>query len=176
MPPRQPRNYEDILTDALVDDILSDGDHIAAEQGGPAGTRRPSEREMIELWGQTDPAVEYAQLVVRLLTGGVPPEEAQQFKLVQMYPETLELFAQPPDAATADALARLAEYPYRHGTYAHLDPDERVTFANRMHAEWEKRQVDAEAPVAQHVWKPDGNEGMRNTFMSPEQDVTPVGG
>lgn len=117
---------------------MDGGDLLAKDASGPSGYTQPSSREVLDLWGRTDPNVRYEDLVVRLLSGGIPPEEAQNLILVQQYPETLEAFVQPGDAMQADALARLAEYPFRPGVYSHLDPEERVSYVESVHREWVK--------------------------------------
>ena len=134
-PPRSPEQQ-------AVEEFVSEVDQIAAdlatEAGPPLDTDHVSVARKRRLWGQRDPDVNYTDLVSRLLTTGVPPEEAAQMILVQEHPELLPMFGQPmPDPETADALARLAEMPFRLGILAPLSPQERVREAESLDREWQ---------------------------------------
>lgn len=142
---RHPSTYEDLLTSSLAEDILSSADTIAASQGGPPDTRHPTSREAVRAWGTRDPLVDYDTILARLMSGGIPPEESSQLALVKQYPEVAQALAQPESPEQARVLAAIAEYPYRHAQYAHLDPDERVRYATHLDNEWRK-SLDAPSP------------------------------
>jgi hypothetical protein len=136
--PRTTQSYEDLLASSLADEIITSADELARGQGGPADSKQPTSREELDIWGRTDPAVNYDAVLARLMQGGIPPEEAQQFRLVQLYPQLAQAFAQPKSPQHAETLARMAEYPFRHKTYEHLDPKDRVTYAERMDREYQR--------------------------------------
>ena len=149
--PRQPaRTYDEILVDEVANGILLSADKSALSIGGPAGSEHPTSKQEIAVWGRTDPSVDYHALLVKLLTTGIAPEEAQALKFVQLHPETATAFTQPQPPALADSLARHAEYPYRYETYAHLDPEDRVSYTTRLNREWQQSlggQVPDEQPI-----------------------------
>lgn len=146
--PRQPalRSYEDRLDQLIMDSIDESVDRYATEQA-PADTRTPSDAEQVAQWGTTDPNADYDAIYTRLLSGGMPPEEAQGLELVRQIPETVAVFADPmavaesqnlPLSAVADVAARFAEHPFRPRLFLHLDPKDRVKEAQRINRLWQK--------------------------------------
>ena len=138
--PRSTKSQEDLLVSMMADEIITSADEMARGSGGPAGSEQPTSREELDIWGRTDPAVNYDVLLQRLMSGGIPPEEAQQFKLVQVYPQLAPAFEQPKSPQHAETLARMAEYPFRHTLYEHLDPKDRVTYAERLDRDYQRSQ------------------------------------
>lgn len=138
MPRRRTASYEQRLSDMVADAIAADSEKMAAESGPPPG-RRMSEAEEARLWGLRDPNVDHAALLARLLTEGLG-EEAQMLAVVQEIPDLAAAYAEPvQDAGAAEALATLAEYPFRATLWAHLgDPEDRVAVAERAARAWEK--------------------------------------
>lgn len=127
-------------------------DELARRQQQPPDTDRVSEPRKARLWGQRDPRVEYDQFVQTLMTTGFQPQDLESMLIVQEHPDLAEVYGPPtpgepnwreqPNAEeVARELATLAEHPFRLGTYNHiLDPDERVTEAERIHRRWQKMQ------------------------------------
>lgn len=120
---------------------------VAAEMGPPPESGRLSAREQVELWGQTDPSVDYETLRQRLVMEGLPPEEAQTLAIAQEYPDIVPLLAQPTgDLEMADMLASLAERPYRLAILEGIDdPEEQVKTAERLDREWQKMLAERDA-------------------------------
>lgn len=157
MPSKRSRSYEDLLTDDVAESIWSDGARLAGERGGPAGSRRPTTPELVEMWGLPDPLVDYEALADRLGRGGLSQEEAQQLLIVKKYPDVMSAYLQP-QPGQADMLARLAEYPFRPDTYLHLDPEERVGMARSLDRAWRKTfEQTADEATAQDGYA--GSEG-----------------
>ena len=136
--PRTTHSYEDLLAESLASEIITGADELARGHGGPADSERPTSTDELKLWGRTDPGAPYDQVLGRLMAGGIPPEEAQAFALVKRYPQLAQAFAQPASPRQAGTLARLATFPFRLALYEHLDPKDRVTYAERMDRAWNR--------------------------------------
>lgn len=134
-------------------------ERAALEAGPPADVRRLSERDEDDIWGIEDPlAADPNMLAQRLMTQGLPPEEAQQFQIVQQRPEWLELLATPTQSAeTADMLARAIRFPWRWSLLEDIDdPDEQVATAERLNRRFQRNktgeqqyEADAAMPAPQ---------------------------
>lgn len=148
MPKLTPRSYEDALDDLVIGQIDASVEKYLSDQGGPAGTRQPSEAEQTRRWGLADTTVDRAALAARLLAGGLAPEEAEQLEIVRQVPELAAAYTQPVDSQTADVLARLAAYPFRPSLYLHLDPDDRVKEADRLERLWERSVGEKEGDLS----------------------------
>lgn len=140
---RTPESYEELLAETTADAIMADADVMAAESGPPPG-KRLSEAEEVRLWGVRDPSVDYATTLQTLLTQGFG-ETAGNLLVVQENPGLLDAYANPaPTPEVAEALAVLAEYPFRLGLFdGYGDPEDRAAQANRIARAWEKQQPAA---------------------------------
>jgi hypothetical protein len=135
------KSFEEVVAESFNEDLQKVAEQLAAEAGNPPGADKISEAESVRLFGLRDPSVDYQQLAMRLMGGGLPPEEVAQLTIVQERPEWAELYMQPaPDFETADLLARLAEYPYRPGLVLDHsdDPEEQTKRSEQLHAAWLK--------------------------------------
>lgn len=145
-------------------DTMSQG--IAERLGPASGTARYTQPQIDALWDTKDQAVDQ-QALYEALQQGITPEGAQAVSLFKMAPDLAKSVVgtpQPPDQAAQ--IAKLAEYPGRYVLTASHSPDadKQVAFVADQHKRAARRQ--------QGIWKPDGNEGMTNTFAGPPQDVS----
>jgi hypothetical protein len=146
MPKQKPfGSIEERIAQRFNDELELIAPRVAADQGPPPGAKRVHDTQAVSLWGQRDPKVDYQALAMRLLQGGLSPEEAQQLVVVEERPELAQAYAQPaPDAETAHTLATLAEYPFRAGLVLdHSDlPAEQIKRADQLHQQWTKQHAD----------------------------------
>lgn len=132
----------------LRDEIERYADMVAADLGPAPGARQVSDAEKVRLWGQTDPRVDFDQLKMALMQGGLPPELLDEhgdraLAIVKSHPEIAQMYAQPLDDTMSTYLATLAEYPFRLSVlsqYAEDDPEGMVKEAERLDGLWQKQQ------------------------------------
>jgi hypothetical protein len=112
---------------------------LAAEQEQPIDTKQVTEPRKVALWGIQDPRVD-RETFKQQLAQGFQPQDLQNMLIVQNHPELAEVYGQPvQDPAVAADLTELARYPFRLGTYHHIqDPEERTAEAERIHKAWLK--------------------------------------
>lgn len=119
---------------------------IAADLGPAPGARTASPTDRLRMWGIRDEKVDADAMLQRLMTEGYPPElldpaNEQALMVVQENPELAPYYAEPTqDQGLADALVRLAEYPFRLGLLRDLedDPEEQVKEAEQLDAAWQR--------------------------------------
>ena len=153
MPPRtRPISPEEEAQRELDDELTQAIAEIAAEMGPAPGAKHVSEAQKLAMWGQRDPQVDYDQMLEMLQTTGIAPElldpkSEQALMIVQENPEIAEMYAGPVEPALAEALAVLAEHPFRLSVISSLvdDPEAYVAEADRLDAKWQK-QFGAVAP------------------------------
>lgn len=156
---------------------------LAADTGPAPRAVRLSDAEKVEMWGRSDPKVDYGQLLQQLMATGLPPEMLDPdtgLAIFKRHPEMAQLYGQPVAPEVADPLARLAEYPLRLSLLEHLedDPKARVEEANRLDAAWEKRWADAYRPS---MPLPDGpsptpiDGGLASAVKSAASQAVPAG-
>jgi hypothetical protein len=123
----------------VIEDLMHEAQmvapRIAADEGPPPLSKRLSQADEDRLFALKDGSVDYNDVFTKLLTTGLPPEEAQQLAIVKEQPQLLQTYLQPaPDSEMAHALAVLAEHPFRFGLTitGHPDPDEQVKRAKSL--------------------------------------------
>jgi len=179
--PRKPatESAEDIAVREIDHEDTAAIDDLARQAGPPPDSEQLSDAEADSIWAITDPAVDanpdaFAQ---KLMTTGLSQQELPTLRVLKMHPEWAPLYGQPTQSAElADQYTRMARWPARWMVLQGIDdPDEQAREAERRDRRYQKahaeRMVQAEQPIG--VWKPDGNEGMTNTF-SASQDVQAV--
>lgn len=180
-----PQSAEDQVMDQLQAEDDAALEALAAQAGPPPDTKRLSESEEDDLYAFEDRLVGsdpdgFAQ---RLATEGIPPEIMQRMPIFKVRPDWLPLYQQPTqDLEVAQQRMKAARWPFRWGLFDDVpEPTARAEKAERLDRRFQKRHTAMQEQLAQTIvtpsahqglWKPDGNEGMQNTFTSPAQDVS----
>lgn len=158
-------------------------EQLGAGQEPPLDSERVSDPKKALLWGLADPWVDPV-LFGQQLQQGFSPEDVQAMTIVQEHPELAEVFGQPQqDPGVIAELTELARYPFRLGTYNHIqDPDERVAEAERIHAAHLKRRPAVPPPAPAVPVAPPAAPTMPPvaptvpSMPMPAPGVAPVGG
>ncbi len=138
MPRREPvpKTFSDRVAAEFEHEFRLVEDKLVAEAGDPPDARRLSERDEDEAYLTRDVNVDHDTLAARMMTEGLPQEEAEMLAVVKEFPDWLPFYLQPTqDAELAERLATMAEFPVRWTLFADIeDPDELVSKAERIAA------------------------------------------
>jgi len=158
---------------------------IVAELGPAVGSVKASPKDELRLWGIRDEKVDPDAMLQRLLREGYPPElldpeNEQALMVVQENPELAPYYAEPTqDQELADALVRLAEWPFRLGILRDLedDPEEQVKKAESLDAAWQK-SLGESPPLMQEPTAPAAPampmaDPMMQQAQPPQQPMAP---
>lgn len=145
-------SLEERVSRSFLADLEKVADRIASEEGAPPGASKVGRKESARLWGATDPKAPYERVLSTLLSTGLPEDAARTFVLAKTYPDLVPLLTQPaPNEAAAQALATLAEHPYRAPlVFDHADePKEQTERAEQLERDYHRffgQQADESAP------------------------------
>lgn len=173
--PRKPfaRSVEAQALAELEEELQAAIDQIAAEHGPSMDADPVSDAEAVHLWGIRDPNVDGDQLLQALQAGGLDQETLGTLKVVKENSELAALYGpqqQPLPYEVALDLARLAEFPYRHGLYKDFletDPKEAVEIAERIDRQYQKK-VGESMPTTVYDDRAEG--------LGPEPSGEPMSG
>lgn len=149
-------DFREKLAQSFADDLEELAQKAAEAQGQPMGTRRVSDARALRMYGIRDQHFDRAALIDMLNTTGVHPDllnpqNPESPLIIRERPDLIPYYAKP--AATpeaAQALADLAEYPFRYGLVMDIDnPQERVRYATHLQTQWEASQPQPDpTPIA----------------------------